>query len=280
MNTVPVTVSQKPLIGSDPEFFVSNHSYKPISAKGLTKGTKENPVPLTDSCHIQLDGVLLELNTKPTDSSSIFYKQFIGAIRQISNDLSERNYILCMQKDVHTFSDLELSAMSPEEKNLGCDPDFNAYTVKPNPKPKLPNAGFRCAGGHIHIGWDHIEPLTLEDQLRVAKMCDLTLGLWGVLNGDSLLRKQLYGKAGCIRFKSYGIEYRSLGNFWLVDYNLITQVFDLATAAYLNKSRLEELHALIPPNQVRGMINSCDMVKCYTAWIQVKKILGLDTCTP
>jgi hypothetical protein len=57
------------------------------------------------------------------------------------------------------------------------------------------------------------------------------LGLWSVINDPDTRRRQLYGKAGAIRFKPYGIEYRTLSNFWLADPKLIEKVWDMTAFA-------------------------------------------------
>jgi hypothetical protein len=43
---------------------------------------------------------------------------------------------------------------------------------------------------------------------------------------DGEMRKQLYGKAGAFRAKSYGVEYRTLSNFWIFKNELIRWVWD------------------------------------------------------
>jgi hypothetical protein len=43
---------------------------------------------------------------------------------------------------------------------------------------------------------------------------------------DGEMRKQLYGKAGAFRAKPYGVEYRTLSNFWIFNDNLIRWVWN------------------------------------------------------
>jgi hypothetical protein len=49
-------------------------------------------------------------------------------------------------------------------------------------------------------------------------------------------RKQLYGKAGACRIKSYGPEYRTLSNFWIFEERLIQWVWDNVGRALSNLS--------------------------------------------
>jgi len=52
-----------------------------------------------------------------------------------------------------------------------------------------------------------------------------------VLMDKGLLRKELYGKAGAFRDKSYGAEYRTLSNFWIFNNRLIEWVWDNTSRA-------------------------------------------------
>jgi hypothetical protein len=42
---------------------------------------------------------------------------------------------------------------------------------------------------------------------------------------NGILRKKLYGKAGAFRPKSYGVEYRTLSNFWIFEEKYIDWVY-------------------------------------------------------
>lgn len=60
---------------------------------------------------------------------------------------------------------------------------------------------------------------------------DLYLGVPSViLDSASKDRRLLYGKAGCFRNKPYGVEYRSLSNFWAFERKYINWIFDTVDA--------------------------------------------------
>ena len=45
---------------------------------------------------------------------------------------------------------------------------------------------------------------------------DFFLGLPSLFYDDDVRRRSMYGKAGCYRPKSYGVEYRTLSYAWLM----------------------------------------------------------------
>ncbi len=67
----------------------------------------------------------------------------------------------------------------------------------------------------------------LVDSKQLIKAMDLFLGVPSVIMDSGELRKTLYGKAGAYRDKpAYGVEYRTLSNFWVNDDRLIKWVWD------------------------------------------------------
>lgn len=119
-----------------------------------------------------------------------------------------------------TFGKEEFDGAPDKAKELGCSPDYNAWTGEVNPPPKDPdNPYLRTASGHIHIGWT--EGADLSDQQHIlncrdmVKQFDWYLGGWSLRVDTDPARRRLYGKAGAMRFKDYGVEYRVLSNFWI-----------------------------------------------------------------
>jgi hypothetical protein len=51
--------------------------------------------------------------------------------------------------------------------------------------------------------------------------------LWLDKDFTSVARRKLYGQCGRYRPKDYGIEYRSLGNFWLQSPRLVSWIYDV-----------------------------------------------------
>lgn len=100
----------------------------------------------------------------------------------------------------------------PKAYRSGCNPDMSAYTLQKNMSPNLRDFGsVRSAGGHIHIGDDNICPF------NTAKAVDLFVTLPLMLLEGANDRRKMYGQAGSLRVKSYGVECRSLSNIWVTD---------------------------------------------------------------
>ena len=97
--------------------------------------------------------------------------------------------------------------------------------------------------GHISIGWDDF---TQDQQLDIIKAMDATLGLESVLLDDDTERKKLYGKAGCFRFTAFGIEYRSLSNFWIKSDESLQWAWNTTMKAIdlVNSGKIEEVKEL------------------------------------
>lgn len=193
-------------IGADPEVFVLDDSGEIGSAIGRIGGSKENPIPLDGGGAIQEDNVLAEFNIDPATTA----KGFIYNIKSVMNQLEEVVGPLVI-KSSHEYLKSVLMEYGEQALTFGCDPDVCAWTGKTNQSPN-PYTTLRTAGGHLHIGYeDHNEDLNIS----IAKMCDIFLGVPSVLMDNDGLRRKLYGYAGSMRHKPYGVEYRSLSNFWL-----------------------------------------------------------------
>lgn len=212
--------------GCDPEIFVAKDGAVK-SIIGLLGGTKDCPMPLPigDGFMVQEDNVALEFNIPPSGSKEEFVSNIVKATTYLEGHVGHLYNFKFHKESAVSFPEEELS--DPRAFVFGCDPDFNAWTGKPNPRPKADDKALRSCGGHVHIGSSHLG----LDRRAVIRACDLFLGVPSVLMDDGELRKQLYGKAGAFRPKSYGQEYRTLSNFWVFDDKLMSWVWDSVTLA-------------------------------------------------
>ena len=115
-----------------------------------------------------------------------------------------------------SFDDDQLNTQAARQ--FGCDPDYNVYTKRANPHPHTKNKNLRSAGGHVHVGTD-------KNPWEMGKVLDLMLGVPSVITDPDWQRRSLYGKAGAIRIKPYGLEYRTLSNFWIWNTESIEWVY-------------------------------------------------------
>lgn len=203
------------LIGADPEIFVTDARGALVSAYGLVPGTKEAPYKVAKGA-VQVDGMALEFNINPADNP----KEFKDNLNTVMNKLEKMispHYKFAIEP-VAEFG-LELINEQPKEaRELGCMPDYNAYTGAPNPRPNA-EVDFRTASGHVHVGWtkdvDPLHPEHFEACCWLTKVLDAYLGIPSLLWDGNAKRRELYGKAGSFRPKPYGMEYRVLSNAWL-----------------------------------------------------------------
>ena len=219
------------LIGADPEFFVKKDG-KFVSAYGLIEGTKKNPQKVPGGA-VQVDGMALEFNIDPASTFEEFnnnINKVLGHLRAMVPPEYEFAFVPVAHFDPAYLKDQPLEA-----RQLGCEPDFNAYTGAANPVPNV-EATFRTASGHIHIGWDKNQdindPEFLEACRMMTKQLDVVLATSSILYDFDTTRRQLYGKAGAFRPKPYGVEYRVLSNAWLADKDKRKLVFYEALNAF------------------------------------------------
>jgi hypothetical protein len=247
----PVIDLQSVKLGSDPEIFVFNPLENRFeTAIGLTRGSKEYPEPITDEGHcIQVDGVALEFNI-PACSTKEEYVKNINFVKSYLQEtiLTPKGWELSKMATAD-FTDKQLNCKQAQE--IGCDPDINAWSLVFNDPQGYKN-NMRAVGGHIHVGYNNPQ----EDvSLNITKAMDIFLGVPSVLLDPDTRRRELYGKAGAMRFKPFGMEYRVLSNFWIMDDTLIKWVFNntLKALDFVNSGCI-----ITNPDDIVKCINTCD----------------------
>jgi hypothetical protein len=170
----------------------------------------------------------------------------------------------------------EFETLSPKNRILGCNPSWSIYEaeydlgINPNAYP------LRSAGGHIHIGRLHDVNKADKEEREVAvdamfaspsalvAMLDIIVGNTCVLidrDPGNVIRRKVYGRAGEYRMPKHGLEYRTLSNFWLRDYSVMSLVFSLVKMTFLLtlNDREDEFFAAINMDDVRKAINENDI---------------------
>lgn len=223
------------LLGCDPEVFIKDKQGKAISSIGRIGGSKHDPLPIGNGCALQEDNVSVEFNIPPAAFLGDWFHSIKSTMDVIKSKLNQDQLEMLIQAAV-VFDQDQLNTSAAWE--MGCEPDYDAYTGTRNPRPSV-RTGMRTAAGHIHIGYDNP---TRENQIALVKTMDVFTAVTSVIiNDDPSTRERmsLYGKAGAFRPKNYGVEYRTLPNFWLRSDHLIEWAWNQTQKAvhFLNSGR-------------------------------------------
>jgi hypothetical protein len=157
-----------------------------------------------------------------------------------------------------------------QAQTFGCEPDFNAWLQDVNNSPDS-QTNLRCVGGHIHIGVDE-QYRKEEILLNIVKMFDILVTLPALLIDNDDRRRELYGKAGAFRFKSFGVECRQLSNFWIHSDELISWVYDqtINVVNIVLDNNADELIEMFG-NDVQTVINTNDKKLAKQLIVKINK---------
>lgn len=261
------------LLASDPEAFVRNTNGVLSSVAGILGCSKQDKLDL-GGLRIQEDNVLIEFDIDPYDKFSEFNEAIKRGLSECQGLLAPLGLEIAPKISSHIYSEDELKSFHKDAFVFGCTPDYNALTGQQNPKPESVDPGLRSAGGHIHFGWDHLLGGIYSDQQKiVAVMCDYFLGMPSLMYDNDSRRRELYGKAGATRFKDYGIEYRTLSNFWIFEERSRRWAWEQSQKAFdfFNSGNWQEIISIIDPNEVQRTINSGD-VRMAEQYIRLAEI--------
>lgn len=197
-------------IGADPELFLrSKESGEYVPSFFIIQGDKYNPTMISEEGHnIQCDNVMVEYGIPPSKTADEFVKNNLFVQDYLKEKVAEPHNLDLVIFPAVNFDPNNL--LDERAKHFGCDPDFDAWSQgKPNVVGR-PTPVLRCAGGHIHIGYDNHNELTNR---YIVKAMDLFLGVPLINMEPDNKRKEMYGKAGSYRNQPWGVEYRSTSNF-------------------------------------------------------------------
>lgn len=207
-------------VAADPEVVVVNAEGEPVPCVGILPGSKDRPFA-NEFGEIMEDNVLAEFTINPQNEEDKFVEAFDLQIAALEALLVPHNLSISFKSSVN-FDPKDL--LTEQAQEAGCDPDYNPWIPDINPAVNLRETTLRTAAGHIHMDIPDADH-SPENRLRVAKACDLYIGVPLVLLSNDIERRKLYGGAGAHRPKPYGIEYRAPDNFWVQDKYLRGWVF-------------------------------------------------------
>lgn len=243
---------QNHLIGCDPEVFLVNETGKFISSIDRIGGSKDMPRPIDDEgSAVQEDNVAVEYNIAPAQDVETFIQRNRKVLSYLAHHVQSQGLSLSIVPSA-VFDKDQLK--DPRALEFGCEPDFNAWKGgEVNPRPRAANRQLRSAGGHIHVGFNG-ENL---DPILVVKALDLFIGVGMMKYDNDTQRRMLYGKAGAMRFKSYGVEYRTPSNAWLQSDETIRYVWKQQERAleFVRSGQAAEL--LVDGGELGDLIQQC-----------------------
>lgn len=250
-------IINNPTIGADIEvFLIDRHENEIVSAEPYIKGTKHEPFIFDESNKyfaISLDNVAAEFCIPPAKTVVEWTSHIQKALDYIKSAIPEQ-----LDVEIRPSAILDSKYLQTiTAQTFGCEPDLNVWLRRHNDKPNAPNKNLRSAGGHIHIGYD---ASTLEVNEMIIKTLDLFIGIPSVLQEPDNDRKLLYGKAGCARFKDYGVEYRTVSNYYLANKALTAWAFERTNAAidFINDGNFELVEEA--GDMIQSAINRNDKV--------------------
>lgn len=214
-------------LGSDPEVFLYDEAQKQfIPALGLIKGTKEEPFEIiAPGFSTQVDNAMCEYNIAPSNTP----QEFSDNIQKVYDWLKD-NLPGNIQVKVLPSAEFTPEALDNEQcQLLGCSADYDVYSGENTSVTSLSQTNWRFAGGHIHVGYD--KPNTLSNE-QLVKWMDIYLGLPSVILDEDDRRKQYYGTPGRHRAKDFGVEYRTLSNWWTENETFRKFIFTQTQKAY------------------------------------------------
>ncbi len=211
--------------GTDPEFMLRDKSGKYLSAIGVIPGTKSKRHMIGKNAYYY-DNVLAECTVAPAKSKIEAVANIGLALKRFAKLIEPCELVPQASQEYPKDQLLDKRALE-----IGCKRETCAYAlIQPEPPEDLfVKSQLRSAGGHVHIG----AKVAQDDYgcLAMVRMFDLFLGIPSIfLDHDktSLERKKLYGQPGRFRKPKHGVEYRSVGNFWLKSPKLVALTYDIS----------------------------------------------------
>ena len=288
---------QSCMMGSDPELFFERGGQIIGAERVIHEGHLDSTAMPEDEMGrlfpkpkaFVLDGVQIELNPRPHTCRGHMALELRTSFRALRRHLEGMKDIKATFRSVVELDPKELDSLSDKAKILGCAPSKNLYdsvasiSIDPTTYTK------RSAGGHIHIGLTsdelNLNALMPYREEALVPLMDCLVGLPSVfVDRDPLAaeRRKVYGRAGEYRLPDHGLEYRTLSNFWLRSYQLMSMVFGLtrlavsvAAMTHVSKSwdATSELLGNVDLELVKTAINGSDIKLAKKAWVPVSEFI-------
>jgi len=270
-------------LGTDPEIFLrDSRTGGVVPVCGLIGGDKGKPVSMGGGFGVQEDNVMLEFNTPASDSPEGFRRCVQIGVEKCADLIRVRQPHLELDNQAERlFTHQQLD--DPRANRFGCSPDFDghnhgeAHAALSRDVLRDDGGEWRFAGGHVHLGF---APKYDVPKWVAAAFGDVFLGLSAVGCDKQVRRRALYGAPGRFRPTKYGIEYRTLSNFWVQEHAYLDQVAYRAYAlgTFLEgatEARMHKLFREIPWADVRSAMNTGDESRAADVAAHIRHDLGM-----
>lgn len=223
-------------LGCDPEFFLTKSDGTVVGSEIALKNVFDEDAraraenakrPSWDRYDVGStlveDGVQVEINPPAGTCRESLAMHIRAAFTSLHTELKKGDFSACFNTVIE-MDPKELERLSEKAKKLGCAPSLNSDGKKHGIKVDGAKHLTRSAGGHIHLG---LSPRLKEVRPRLIDVLDILLGNTCVMidrDPRAAERRKLYGRAGEYRTPAHGVEYRTLSNFWLRAYPLMSFV--------------------------------------------------------
>ena len=287
MNIEKPVVGFSVKLGCDPEFFFKQNGQVIGSEKVIDI---KNGLPMTNRVSkFIVDGVQAELNPAPNSCRANLANEISYCFKVLRDKLkADHGDISASFAPVEEISREELESLDTSSRVFGCAPSMNtnpesrgsATLVDPS------EYRYRSAGGHIHLG--RLLPAdgyygtnaALDNPEALIPIMDVLVGNTCVLidrDPGNIERRKVYGRAGEYRTPAHGVEYRTLSNFWLRAYPLMSLVMSLARFSSDIVSNppeyAETLLSLVNMEDIHKAINENDFDLAMANYQKVKPFI-------
>lgn len=212
-------------VGADVELFLRHRQQGLIPATSFNcPGTKLEPINIgADVGTFHRDNLSVEIQPLPAATP----KEFVDNSTRIFEAVAARFVPMGLRLYVAATVEFHRGILDKiqEAGEIGCDPDFCAYTGEKAEATSAKKLGsYRTGSGHIHVGG--IESMSDDDRRQVIQWLDVFEGLYcraheNMLTPMAHVRRRYYGQAGRYRTKPYGVEWRTPSalnwQFWTTD---------------------------------------------------------------
>lgn len=272
--------------GADPEFFFSKGgkiigSEKVLPKDGVHQLSKnDNGDVVQDDKLIVIDGVQAEFNVLPSTCRQSFSGNLRSCFLHLYDQMQQKGVEADFSQSIK-ISEEELKTLDKQNQKFGCSPSKNAYKeskIDVNPLKYT----YRSAGGHLHFGdtGSSYTKAVLAKHKEVVQMLDIIVGNTCVLldrDEGNIERRKVYGKAGEYRTPAHGLEYRTLSNFWMRSYQLMSFVLALSRFAISvanDNAVSKEILSKVDMAKIQKAINKNDYDLAYENFNQIKDIIA------